>query len=673
MDKICPEQLRANNLQNPPSKPEPMPRPEKFRPQSPKIRRTLSTLAGLATLTFPLLATAQTALRADLIEAKTIKMDGIPKEWGSFSTLNVAVKGKPQKPDLEAKASIAYDNTNIFIAADVTDDVFKADLDKVVLVLGFPGGTTYEVEIVPGDPGKTAGSAKFAGKAIAGAKVVEAPKSGGWSLEATIPWSTFALASSVRIGLRAGMFVHDADGAAVDAIVGNATGTGHSSLPQLATESEQALADGLIKEKSLKGAPKYNLLGDVAGDSMKERVLVYERYLVVLGSHFRKGTEYYFTDMGIDSNASMVPSCELKDITGDGQQEIVIRKRFGSATKYREAFQVLSFGKADVPNSIFMHEVAILTPDGNIENNVSMVADGAKTAIKIEPGTAKNFHAGNFKEPAEANYDGALLPWGTIKSRTFKYDGTKVTKTSEEKQEATAAPASAATSTSTTTATAPASTAAPKPPAPSAAELLDQVYALYKKDRGASGKARFDMAMDVGADKQTERILLHEKDIVVFGKGWKSGTGYSYLTLQQFTSGADITEVTAKDLTGDGKAEIIVRGELHANAPKDSGASTVDREVVLVFQIQGEGLKRIFAAEIGRKIGTNKVNGTLSFVASGKNFDIELGPGKFIGWTDKTYPFNQDISAVGGYEPLILPWSGSKAVKYKWNGTSFAK
>lgn len=648
-------EIRPNNSPAPTSKPPPMPLPVPSR----RLRRALTAAAGLALLTAPGAAGAQSAFRADLIEAKSVKMDGIPKEWGGLVTLGTAVKGKPQKPDLEAKAGIAYDNTNLFVAADVTDDTFKPGLDRLVLVLGFPGGTTYEVEIQPGDPGKTAGSAKLGGKAITGAKVVEAPKSGGYTLEATLPWSAFAMASSVRIGLRAGLFVHDADGASVDLIAGNAASTAYTSLPQLATETEQSLADGLIKEKGLKGAPKYNLLGDVAGDSMKERVLVYDRYLVVLGSHFRKGSEYYYSDMGVDSNSGMVPACELKDVTGDGQQEIVIRKRFGSSTKYREALQVLSFGKSDVPNVLFTHEVAVVTSDGSIENTVSMVSDGAKTAFKFETGTAKSFHAGNYKEPTESGYDPVLLPWGTIKSQTYKHDGSKFTKSAEEKQEATAAPA------------APATTAAPvaKPPAPSAAELLDQVYALYKKDRGASGKPKHDLAIDVAGDKQVERVLVHEKDVVVFGKGFKGGTGYSYLTLQQFASGSDITEVTARDVTGDGKAEIIVRGVLHANAPKEAGGGTVDREVLLVFQLQGDAIKRIFAAEVGRGIGTNKVAGAVSFASN----SIELGPGRFTGWTEKTYPFNQDIQPVGGYEPLILPWSGAKAVKYKWNGTAFAK
>lgn len=647
-----------------PSKASPMPLPET--PPRPKrtVRRAVTALAGLVALATPAVAAAQTALRADLIEAKTVKLDGVPKEWTGLAALSSAVKGKPAKPDLEAKAGVSYDNTNLFVAADVTDDTFKPGLDHVVLVLGFPGGTTYEVEITPGDPGKTAGSAKLGGKAITGAKVVEAPKTGGWSLEATIPWSAFAMASSVRVGLRAGLFVHDADGASVDLIAGNAASTAYASLPQLATETEQSLADGLIKEKSLKGAPKYNLLGDVAGDSMKERVLVYERYLVVLGSNFRKGTEYYYSDIGVDSNAGMVPSCELKDVTGDGQQEILIRKRFGTSTKYREVFQVLWFGKADVPNPILTHEMAVVTPDGSVETTVSQSADGAKTAFKFEIGPVSKFNAGNYKEFTESSFDPVLLPWGTIKSQTYKYDGSKFAKTSEEKQEATAAPV------------APATTATPvasKPPAPSASELLDQVYAMYKKDRSASGKAKFDLAADITGDKSTERVLLHDRDIVFFGKGFKNGAGYSYTTLQQFASSADITDLTARDVTGDGKSEILVRGTLHANAPKEAGGGTVDRDVLLIFQVQGEGLKRIFAAEVGRGIGSNKVTGNVTFAAGGKATDLELGPGKFTGWTDKTYPFNQDISAVGGYEPLILPISSNKPVKYKWNGTAFAK
>jgi hypothetical protein len=58
-------------------------------------------------------------------------------------------------------------------------------------------------------------------------------------------------------------------------------------------------------------------------------------------------------------------------------------------------------------------------------------------------------------------------------------------------------------------------------------------------------------------------------------------------------------------------------------------------------------------------------------VDAGKSAEIELAPGKAVEWTEQTYPFNQDAGPVGGAEPLLLPWSGLKPARYKWNGTAF--
>src|SRR6185436_5109135 len=181
------------------------------------------------------------------------------------------VRGRAGKADIEARAGIAYDANNIYIAADVTDDVLRGGGgDHVELVLGFPGGATQEVELYPGEPGKSAGAAKTKdGSTISGARVVEAPRSGGWSLEASVPWSAFSQARSVRVGLRAAIFVHDVDsGTTVKNIVGTASSASYGSLPPLSTESEQSLADGLLKDKGIRGAPRWNLMADVAGDSM---------------------------------------------------------------------------------------------------------------------------------------------------------------------------------------------------------------------------------------------------------------------------------------------------------------------------------------------------------------------------------------------------------------------
>lgn len=597
-----------------------------------------------------------TALKADLVEAKSIKIDGVPKEWSSLASLGYALKGKNGKPDIEARAGLAYDAQNLYVAADVTDDVLRAGGDHVDVVLGFPGGAMHEIELYPGDPGKSPGSAKLKdGGALSGARVVEAPRSGGWTLEASVPWSSLPAARTLRIGLRGAIFVHDADGgASAKNIVGTAPSAAYASLPSLNTEAEQSLHEGLLKQKGLRCSPRFNLIADVAGDSMKERVLVYDRYLVVLGPTFRKGSEYYYGDLGVD--ASNLVSCEVRDLTGDGQSEIVFRKRVGASGKLREMVQVYTFGSSETPYVIFQHEIGITTDAGSIMNDVAFVPDGSRTAIKITPGSSRGFDAGNYREPTESSYDPMLLPWGTIASQTYKMSGSSFAKASEERQAATPAPVAPA---------APESLPKPPPP-PSAAELMEKVYDLYKKDRGVSGRPRFEFAIDVAGDSSAERVLLHDRELVVFGKGYKGGTGYSYLTLQQFASAGDIVEMTARDVTGDGKAEILVKGMLHAKGP---GGEAVDRDVLLVFQVSNDGIKRVFAAEIGRAMGRKRVNGAVRFPGGG----IELAPGNAVEWTASTYPFTQDSGPVGGLEPLILPWSSGGAVRYRWSGSGFSR
>lgn len=629
-------------------------------------RPALLRLSCAAALTFalaPRLASAEgTSLRANLVEPRSIKLDGVPKEWAALSSVGFAVKGRAGKPDLEARAGIAYDATSIYIAADVTDDVLRAGGDHLQIVLGFPGGTVDEIALYPGDPGKTPGSAKTKdGAAIPSARVVEAPRNGGWSLEATVPWSAFPQAKLVRVGLRGAIFVHDADGnAAVETIVGTAPSPAYPSLPSVNTESEQSLFDGLLREKNLKGGPRYNLLADVAGDSMKERVLVFDRWLVVLGSSFRKGSEYYYGDLGVPGD--QVASCEVRDLTGDGQSEIILRKRFVSGSRTREMVQVMSFGKGEIPLPIFQHELSVITDAGSVSDDLSFATDAGKTAIKITPGKAAGFNAGNYREPTETAYDPVLLPWGAVASRTYRFNGKEFSKSAEEKQSPSAAPV----------ATSATEAALPKaPPRPSAGELLDKVYDLYKRDRGVSGRPRFDFAADLVGDKQAERVLLHDRDLVIFGKGYKGGSGYTFLTLSPFAAPADILDVTARDVTGDGKVEILVKGVIRATAPRDAGGGTVDREVVMIYQMAGDGLKRIFSAEIARAIGKKRVQGTIGF--GGKGDEIELAPGKSVDWTEKTYPFNQDLSAVGGIEPLLLPWSNARAARYRWNGSAFTR
>jgi hypothetical protein len=199
--------------------------------------------------------------------------------------------------------------------------------------------------------------------------------------------------------------------------------------------------------------------------------------------------------------------------------------------------------------------------------------------------------------------------------------------------------------------------------------MLDRVYALYKKDRGVSGKPSFDFVTDVAGDRGPERVLIHGKDMVVFGKGFREGLSYAFIAVG-VADPKDILDATARDLTGDGKAEIIVRAVLHAKASKALGGDTVDRHALMVYSVQGDGLVRIFGAETGRALGKDQVIGAVAFTPSRRGYDIELRPARAIGWTEKSYPFPPDTTTAGGLEPLLLPWSGGSR-KYRYDGKMF--
>ncbi len=639
-----------------------------------RLRRTTS-FAALACAAGALFAARPahaggTPIKASLVEASSIKFDGIPKEWPALMALGHTVKGAPGKTDLQAQAAISYDNTNIFIAADITDDALRGGGDRVSVVIGFPGGTAHEIELFPGEPGKSAASAKTKdGKTISGAKVIEAPRTGGWTLEASIPWSAFPPATTTRVGLRGAIFVHDADsGTTIDASVGTAPSAAYESLPPVSIESEQALGESL-KAKKIKNVPKYNLIADVAGDALKERVIVFDQVLVVLGPTFRKGAEFYWTDLGVDASQGMLPGCEARDLTGDGQAEIIMRKRLGKPKNYREYLQILQFGKSDTPTMIFQTEVGIVTEKGAIENEVSYVPDGSKMAIVIKPGSAKNFDAGNYAEGRETNMDPALLPWETVASRTYKWNNKGFVKSSEETQAGTAAPPVVSTNAATTS-------AAGMKPQPvqvggaGSSEVLDRVYAQYKRDRNVTGKPRFSLSADVTGDKSAESIMLHDRDLVLFGNGWKSGAGFTYMSLGQFAKGSDISEINTLDVNGDGRAEIIVRGTI---AGATSSEGTLSRDVMFIYQMTDEGLKRVFAVETARSMGRKRIEGTVKFVNANKGVEIEVSSGKATAWDAGTYPFTQDSGPVGGVEPLLLPWSNLPAVRYRWKNGEFRK
>jgi hypothetical protein len=617
-------------------------------------------------------ATAAKPLFAEPMHGEKVRIDGDLREWSAKMTdLGETLKGTPSAADPKAGVTLGYDDTTLYVVLRVTDNKLVRTAaagdaeDHATLYLSFPKGNSYEVDFFPGAPGKSAGVVKMKGQKVAGAKLVEAPTDKGYTIEATLPWSTFSEADRLRVGLRAAVRLTDSDAAgSVKAVIATGTGQVGRALPPLLLSVEQGLDTLLVRDKGLSSNPAREVYGNVSGDALLERVAVFGPYLTIVGPAFRGGKEFYFGELGVE-DASMVTRLELVDFDGDGKAEIVVQKRFGAKDRYREILQIMKVGRDDTPFAAFTHEVGIKTPDGHVANKVSLRSG----TIEIAQGDADGFDPGTYSEVMPSNMGSALLPWESVKSRSFKWQGDGFKPAGESswtpKQGAAkgARPAAKA---------APVGPAAPPPPRPpTSEELLDRVYALYKRDRGTNGKPRFDFVTDAAGDTGPERVLIHDRDIVVFGKGFRNGTSYGFITVG-VADGKDIVDATARDLTGDGKAEILVRGVLHAKASKGLGGGTVDRYGLFVYSVQGDSVVRVFAAETGRAVDDKRVLGSVAFVPGARGaLGIELRPGRAVGWTEKTYPFPEDTTAAGGLEPLMLPWGSGSARRYKYSGSAF--
>jgi Carbohydrate family 9 binding domain-like len=304
-----------------------------------------------------------------------VKLDGRLTEWPALSPARVELHGKTPAT---ANFALQYDNDNIYVAAEVSDSAVERTRelslreDHVSLVLAFPNGRSlvaYHLALFTGKSGVTAGAVKLVrgntATAVAGSKLVEAESSGKTVFEAKVPWTTFAEAATLRLGLRANIAYHDAtsNGAALSTGKGDAEQV--RDLAQLFTEPEIAVADGLLTPQNLTQlAPSFDLFANVAGDATKERISVYGGYLTVCGPKYRAGHQYFYREY-----PGEIVGVETKSIAAADREDLLVRRRIDVAGTKRELIEILSF-VGDEPATLFTHELAVVGTNQRISNSL---------------------------------------------------------------------------------------------------------------------------------------------------------------------------------------------------------------------------------------------------------------------------------------------------------------
>jgi hypothetical protein len=646
--------------------------------------RPLHVLSFLA----PLVLLPRLALAGDVIldhlAPGAIKLDGkIGKEWPGTTPANETIKaGKAT-----ASFGAGYDDKGLWVAADVAKEgsiartsAFGPNEDCIGLVIAFPkngvakageGMTAHEVGIYAGVPGSSSGLVKFragpnAGKTIAGAQIVEAPrKGGGYSVEAFIPWSAFAEATKVRSGLRGALRLYDGDGTSIRAIKATATGSVEApgALGNLLIEPEQSLPQALAsKKQSLKDAT-FEISADVGGDALNERLIFIGRALYVLGPGYKEGKQWLAMDLGIDPVA-----VDVRDATGDGKAELLLTTRVKTAGTARDALSIWAFSGskgAETPSRVFSHETAVES-GGNALRDLISYGTGKKPTLTITYDKPKGFTVDTYKEPIATDIDPILLPWSTVKERAFAWNGSAFVKDKEVTQKGVAPSAPV----ETPVAKAPTSAALPPP-----SDLVNAAIKQFKKDKGlaADETPRIEANATVVPNKKG-RVALFGKDLVIAtGDG-----GYATISMARFASGKDIIEITARDLTGDGRDDIIVRGVIRAKLTGPGTDKEVLREVMFIYQPKAVGtglaINQVFGVETSRAIGKDLVEANFRIVmAKGSSpGKIEVMKGSAKGFSKANWPFTNEQPSPG-LEPLLLPWGSDTTITYAWNGEKFAR
>ncbi len=610
-------------------------------------------------------------LRAELLERDTpVKLDGVLKEWparAATTTLRGATDG------VAFAVALQYDESKLYLAGEITDPNyvrtarFSEAEDHVSLALAFPAGgrfRVHEVAIFPGKPGELAGSVRHGagpskGREVPGARVVEAPAERGLTFEAVIPWATFPEANTVRVGLRAAVRYHDGDGSRERGVLASGPGGegAAADLPALPTAAERAVVEGLLEPKGIaRAVPKIDLIADITGDAMKERISVFDRYITVCGPGYRGGKQFFYREL-----SGELTRLEARDLGGRGKDALLVRRKLlvGGAT--HEAFEVWAFPK-DEPDTLFAHEIAVTQGSKRVAN--ALRVSHSEIEVTVEP--AESWDPKSYAEPTlGGDSQPLLLPWGRVKSRLFRFDGQRFTKVSEIAQEGPKPETASGATSAASAASLPRDVPTPAV-VPAKGELAGRVFEQYLSDqRVAPGtRAKVDLQVQVHGDPRPERVALIGRDLLVLGPGYKGGTQYAYTRLADFATPEDISEVTARDITGDGLAEILVRGKVKLGA-------NVDSDVLMIYSAAGDRIARLLSVETAREAGGARIQGLVQFVPSrARGFDIDVRPGVARGCTQQTCPFGEG-EVTAQTVPVLLPWGKTKRARMVWNGAGF--
>jgi hypothetical protein len=625
----------------------------------------------------PSIARAQVALPLAEVDGSAIRIDGALRDWSAVRRIEVG-----SGSDGAMSFALGRSAEGLYLIAEVTDDRFVrtsdhgATEDVIVVTLAFPSGRSLrglELWFYAGDSGRSAAvvtSGAIGARRrsdVRDVQIVEAPRSaggaGGYTLEAFVPWSRIPGSARLEEGFGA-VRLRDVDELAHPTIerepslgTVDARNLG-SMLPLRPAGGEAAVLESFLVSNGLSGRlPTHDVHADVTGDARPERVCLVERFVVVLGGGYgseggggRGGAGYGFLAMDVGAPSDLT-GFALTDLTGDGKAELTLTARQDGSGGSRDVFQVISFAGPS-PAMIFGIETREAAPVGVVESRVRIERGRRGAAAGLVVSTVESrIEPSTWRMTPAADIEPVLLPWGPVRERTFRWDGTRFARASERPNPDYVSAETATTGGTSSSGSSTGSTATTAPAAPT----LDALIAAWRTQARIPRAARpsFDLTANLAGNTTTERLVVFGTRMVVIGTAFRDGTGWFEYGVPAASEG-DLLNVSAADVTGDGRAEIFFRVR--------QNIGDVRREVLVIHHFTPEGFPMMLTREVAREQSGNRIENEI--VTSGGR--LEIRPGTARGWSASNWPY-ADGPSGDGVDPLLLPWR-DRATAFRFTG-----
>jgi hypothetical protein len=95
------------------------------------------------------------------------------------------------------------------------------------------------------------------------------------------------------------------------------------------------------------------------------------------------------------------------------------------------------------------------------------------------------------------------------------------------------------------------------------------------------------------------------------------------------------------------------------------------REVLAVYRITSDGIRRTFGVEVAKSQGANRLSTKVSYLKKGKATEILVESQPAAGWTEATYQEEPADDVV----PIPLPWGekDKRRARFQFKGEQYSR